>query len=172
LTIPHTLTVSEDFMRASMGFCCLHTVEKHLKYLYCGNIHLDSTPADAFLDYGDVATMHKKPRNTTPIPRSSFFGQVMHMDIVFGPEVEIGKVHFGLLFLGPFSRMTYIYPLCNLTTDTPKQLEAFFAHLGFAPHRLITDFGLKHIGGKDRDYLNGLMIHVNAAPCTRQDKNG
>jgi hypothetical protein len=68
--------------------------------------------------------------------------------------------------------MSYIYPLWNLTTDISRQLEAFFAHLGSAPTRLITDFGLKLIGGKARDYLNGLLIHVNAAPSSRQDKNG
>ncbi|MFN9982834.1 MAG: hypothetical protein ACK53Y_23090, partial [bacterium] len=86
--------------------------------------------------------------------------------------MAIGNVHFGLLFTDRFSRMTYIYPLRNLTTDIPKQLEAFFAHLGFSPHRLITDFDLKLIGGKAREYLNGLLIHVNAAPSLRQDKNG
>jgi len=171
-TLPHNITVSEDFMRASMGFRRLDTVKKLFKDLYSDTLHLDSTPADAILDLGDVATMHKKPRNTTPVPRSSFFGQVMHMDIVFGPEVAVGNIHFGLLFTDRFSRMTYVYPLRNLTTDIPKQLEAFFAHLGFSPHRLITDFDLKLIGGKAREYLNHLLIHVNAAPSFRQDKNG
>ncbi len=171
-TIPQVLTVSEDFMRASMGFRRIDTVKKHLKELYCNNIHLDATPADAVFDYGDVSTMHKKPRSTNPVPRPLFFGQVLHMDIVFGPEVAIGNVHYGLLFTDRFSRMTYIYPLRNLTYDIPKQLAAFFAHLGFVPKRLITDFDLKLIGGKAREYLNELLIHVNAAPSSRQDKNG
>jgi len=169
-TLPHTLTVSEDFMHASLGFRQIDTIKKHLQELFSGHVVLDSTPADAILDPGDVATMHKRPRNTTPIPRSSYFGQVMHMDIVFGPEVAVGNIHFGLLFTDRFSRMSYIYPLRNLTTDISRQLVAFFAHLGFAPTRLITDFDLKLIGGKARDCLNGLLIHVNAAPSSRQDK--
>jgi hypothetical protein len=94
------------------------------------------------------------------------------MDIVFGPDIAIGNVHYGLLFTDQFSRMTYIYPLRNLTTDILKQLSAFFAHLGFVPHWLITDFDLKLIGGKAREFLNGLLVHVNAAPASRQDKNG
>jgi len=53
----------------------------------------------------------KKNRNTTPVPRPSLFGQVMHMDIVFGPEVAISNIHYALLFTDRFSRMTYIYPL-------------------------------------------------------------
>jgi hypothetical protein len=157
-------------MRASLGFRRIDTIKKHLKELYSGHVVLDSTPADAILDPGDIATMHKRPRKTTSTPRSSYFGQVMHMDIVFGPEVAVGNIHFGLFFTDRFSRMLYIYPLRNLTTDISHQLEAFFAHLGFAPTRLITDFDLKLIGGKARDYLNGLLIHVNAAPSSRQDK--
>jgi len=86
------------------------------------------------------------------------------MDIVFGPEVALGNIHYGLMFTDRYSRMCYIYPLQNLTTDIPKQIKAFFAHLGFVPKRLLTDFDLKLIGGKARDYLNSLLVHVNAAP--------
>jgi hypothetical protein len=37
---------------------------------------------------------------------------------------------------------------------------------------LISDFDLKLIGGRAREYLNSLLIHVNSAPASRQDKNG
>jgi hypothetical protein len=152
-----------------MGFRRIDTIKRHLKSLYCETLFLDSTPADAVLDPGDLATPHKKARNTTPVPRSTHFGEVLHMDIVFGPEISIGTVHYGLMFTDRHSRMTYIYPLHNLTTDIPKQINAFFAHLGFVPHRLITDFDLKLIGGKERDFLNSLLVHVNAAPPNRQE---
>jgi hypothetical protein len=97
---------------------------------------------------------------------------MVHVDIVFGPEVSLGNVHYGLLFSDRYNRMSYIYPLRNLTADICKQLEAFFAHLGTTPKRLISDFDMKLIGGKAREYLNSLKIHVNAAPAHRQDKNG
>jgi hypothetical protein len=35
-----------------------------------------------------------------------------------------------------------------------------------------TDFDLKLISGHAQDYLNSMLIHVNAAPSYRQDKNG
>jgi hypothetical protein len=44
--------------------------------------------------------------------------------------------------------MTYIYPLHNLMTDTPKQMEALFAHIGM--------INMKLIGGKACEYLNSL----------------
>jgi len=133
---------------------------------------LDSSPADAILDPGDFSNLRKSPRNTTIVPRPESFGDIIHMDIVFGPEVALGNIHYGLLCTERFSRMTYIYPLQNLTSDIRKQLEAFFAHLGFLKKRLITDFDTKLIGGKARDYLNSLPIHVNTAPAYHQDKNG
>ncbi len=44
--------------------------------------------------------------------------------------------------------------------------------LGFSPRRLISDFDTKLIGGKAREYLNSLKIHINAAPANCQDPNG
>jgi hypothetical protein len=171
-SIPCTITMSEDFLRASMGFRRVDTIKKHLTSLYCATIKLDSSPADAVLDAGDLAIMRKTLRNTSAVPRPSHLGDVVHMDIVFGPEVSIGNTHYGLIFSDRHSCMTYIYPLQNLTSDIPKQMQAFFAHLGMLPKRLISDFDLKLIGGSARNYLNSMLIHVNAAPSHHQDRNG
>jgi hypothetical protein len=92
------------------------------------------------------------------------------MDIIFGPEIAIGDIHNGLLFTDHYSRMTYLYPLHNLTSGIPWQFEAFFAHIGVIPKRLISDFDLKLIGGKAREYFNSLLIPE--APSYHQDKNG
>ncbi len=75
------------------------------------------------MDNGDLATIRKTPHNTTPVPRPNHFGDVINMDIVFGPNISIGNIHYKLLFTNCLSRMTYIYPLQNLTSDISKQLE-------------------------------------------------
>jgi len=92
-------------------------MKHHLQALYQDTISLDTTPADAVLDMGDLASIRKTPRNTYPVSRPHSFGDVIHMDIVFGPDLSIGNIHYGLLFTDRFSRMTYIYPLQNLTSD-------------------------------------------------------
>ena len=171
-SLPRMITFSEDLLRASVGFRRVDSLKQYLPELYQHTIRLDSLPADAVLDEGNFASLRKKNRNTVPIKRPSAFGDVVHMDIVFGPEISVGNIHYGLLFSDRYSRMTYIYPLQNLTSDIPKQMSAFFAHIGITPKRLLTDFDLKLIGGKARDYLNSLLIHVNAAPSHHQDKNG
>jgi len=132
-SFPSCITFSEDFIHSSVGFHCIDTIKHHLKELYQDTVKLDSSPPDAVLDMGDLATIRKSARNATPVPCPNTFGEIIHMDMVFGSDVSLGNIHYGLLFTDRFSRMTYIYPLQNLTTDIHKQLEAFFAHLGFTP---------------------------------------
>lgn len=43
------------------------------------------------------------------------------MEILFGPDIAIGNIHYGLLFTNWYSCMTYLYPLQNLTSDIGKQ---------------------------------------------------
>ena len=100
------------------------------------------------MDNGDFHTLRKSAGNTTPVPRPNCFGDIIHMDIVFGPDVSLGNIHYGLVFTDRYSHMTYLYSLQNKTSDIIKQLESFFAHLGFYPKRLISDFDTKLIGGK------------------------
>jgi hypothetical protein len=64
------------------------------------------------------------------------------------------------------------YDLQTDSADIKKQMEAFFAHIGCVPQRIISDFDMKLIGGKAREFLNSLLVHVNAAPSYCQDKNG
>lgn len=130
-SLPSRLTFTEDFIRSSVGFRRIDSLKNHLKDLYQDTIRLDSLTPDTVLDLGDLATIKKSARNTTPVPRPNAFGDVMHMDIVFGPDVSLGNIHYGLLFTDRFSRMTYIYPLQNLTTDIRRQLESFFCAPGF-----------------------------------------
>jgi len=171
-SLPQKIHMNEDYLRACVGLRRVNTMKHFLGDLYQNTITLDNTPADAVLDQGSFASVKKKNRNTTPVTRPQHFGDVMHIDIIFGPEAAFGNVHYGLLIVYRFSRMTYLQLLQNLTTDIQKQLEAFFAHIGFLPHRLISNFDLKLIGGRAREYLNSMLIHVNAAPPHHQDKNG
>jgi hypothetical protein len=98
-SLPSILTFTEDNIRANVGFWRIDTIKRHLKHLYQDTIRLDTFPCDTVLDPGEFATLPKSPRNTTPVPRPSTFGKVIHMDIVFGPEISIGNIHYGLLFV-------------------------------------------------------------------------
>jgi hypothetical protein len=68
-SLPLCITFSEDFIRSSVGFRRVDTLRHHLKDLYQITVKLDSSPPDAILDIGDLATLRKSARNTTPVPR-------------------------------------------------------------------------------------------------------
>jgi hypothetical protein len=159
-------------IRACVGFRHVNTLKKQFKHLYQDTVRFDQSQPDAILDAGCFASLHKKDRNTVSVPRPQQFGDVFHIDIVFGLEISVGNIHYGLLCVDHYSQMMYLYPLHNLTSDIQKQLELFFSLLGAIPRRIISGFDMKLIGGKAREYLNSLLIHVNAAPSYRQDKNG
>jgi hypothetical protein len=136
-SLPKHMSRTEVFIRACVGFQRIDTLKKNLSQLYQDTVKFDNFPADAVLDSGPLASLRKKDQNTSPVPRPSNFVDTIHVDIVFGPEISVGNIHYGLLFVDCFSRMSYLYPLQNSTTDIKKQLQSFFAHLGFIPCRLI-----------------------------------
>jgi hypothetical protein len=171
-SLPQHITMSEDHLRACVGFRRVDAMKKQFNQLYQSNISLDNTPADAIIDPGFYASIRKKDRNTSPVPRPNHFGDVVHLDIVFESEISIRNIHYDLLCVNRFSRMSYLYPLQNLPGGIHKQLESFFAHIGLIPKCIITDFDLKLVGGKAREYLNSLLVHVNVAPSYHQEKNG
>ncbi len=102
-SLPATITMTEDYIRSCVGFCGIDLLKKHMSTLYQDTVKIDSLPQDAVLDAGGTATLRKKCRNTSPVPRPLAFGDVFHVDIVFGPEVSIGNIHYGLLFTDRFS---------------------------------------------------------------------
>jgi hypothetical protein len=171
-SLPKNITMTEDLLRPCVGFRRIDLLKKNMSTLYQSTITLDTSTPDAVLEPGFYATIRKKDRNTAPVPRPHCFGDAVHLDIVYGPEISIRNIQYGLLCIDRFSRMTYLYPLQNLTGDIQKQLEAFFAHIGMVPKRIVTDFDTKLVGGTARAYPNSLLVHVNAAPSYRQDKNG
>ena len=100
-SLPQNISMTEDFFRACVGFRRVDTLKKNISALYQSTIRLDQTLADAVFDSGSLATVKKKDRNTKPVPRSTKFADVVHLDIVFGPEVSVGNVHYGLICVDP-----------------------------------------------------------------------
>jgi hypothetical protein len=52
--LPARITLTEDFIRASVGFRHIEMMKSHLKQLYQDTIIIDTLPADAVLDQGEL----------------------------------------------------------------------------------------------------------------------
>jgi hypothetical protein len=88
---------------SSSGVSVLTLQSTHLHELYQDTISLD-----AVLDKGDLSTIPKSACSTTPVICLSNFGDVIHMDIVFGPDISIGNIHNGLLFTDRYSNNIHL----------------------------------------------------------------
>ncbi len=60
-SLPSQLTLTEDIIHASVSLRHIDTIKSHLLNLFQDAIVLDSTPADAVLDAGDLGTIRKAP---------------------------------------------------------------------------------------------------------------
>ena len=74
-------------------------VVKHLPTIAKPSISITKIDKEPVLDLGDVSTIEKRPRNTTPIPLPSKFGEVIHMDIGFGSKTAITGVKYCLFLI-------------------------------------------------------------------------
>eukprot|EP00957_Ditylum_brightwellii_P211187 15365865-Ditylum_brightwellii.AAC.3 len=105
-----------------------------------------SPPREEILDLGDTATIPKSQRNKTPIPHDniSFFGDVMHCDIVFGNKAGLQGIKYAFFFIDRAKRMRYIYPLQTLqSSKLTTAYNILCMEIGRIPSQIITDFDPK-----------------------------
>ena len=96
---PSCITFSEDFIRSSVGYHRFDTIKHHLKALYQDTVKLDSTPPDAVLDMGDLATIRKK----------------LEIQLLFLVIMLLEKLFIWILFLDLMSPLViYIMVFCSL----------------------------------------------------------
>ena len=94
---------------------------------------------EPLVDIGTTATIDKNNKNTSPLPLPNQFGQVMHMDILFGSRTAIAGIKYALFIVDRATRQKFILPLTNLKNDILDQLKQFCQELGFVPKRFLSD---------------------------------
>ena len=117
-TEPKKKTLTHDLLQQSIGFRAVERVIKQMTELAQPTINISDTGCDPFLSRGETATLPKKKRNTTPVPRPNQFGDIWHYDIVYGNGRAIGGFYYALLFVDRQSRFKLIEPLKNLDSKS------------------------------------------------------
>ena len=129
---------------------------------------IDPTP-----QLGDVATIERRQRNTTPLPLPNSFGDTVHCDIAYGKRTALTGIKYVLLLVDRATRKKFVYGMQNLTSDVQASMEQFIVDCGNrAPKRLLTDFDSKIMGGATLELLRRRGCSVAAAPAARQSQNG
>ena len=133
-------------------------------------------------DPGEMSTMPKKRRKTTPLQQPERFGDVVHLDILYSYGTAIGGYRYTLWFVVRRSKYIEQYPLKSLESDELiKSLRLFHRDMGDRYlDKIIGDRDFNRIGGQVAADLEGIneyreekyQIVVTGAPAGQKNQNG
>ena len=180
---PSTTSFTCDQLRKAFGFRNIDPLLPQIQATSQHNFSISTKDREKIIDLGDVATIHRSKRNTTPLPLPHAFGDIMHMDIIFGSVTAIEGFRYGLFIVDRATRCRFILPMKILKNDLLPTLQKFCNDIGFIPKRIITDFDHKLMGQKVISHFSqpdGTTIFestppppiIEATPPNKQNQNG
>ena len=172
-----------DQLKKGFGFRNIENILPQIKETTQSNFSLTTKDKEKILDLGETATISKTKRNTNPLPLPQSFGDVMHMDIIYGTVTAIEGYRYALFIVDRATRARFILPMKILKTDLLPTLQKFCNDIGMQPKRILTDFDHKLMGQKVIDMFtptDGPCIietappppKIEAAPPYKQHQNG
>ena len=171
---PSHTSFTTDQLRKAFGFRNIDAILPQIQKTSIPNFSISTKDREKVIDLGDVATIPKSKRNTQPLPLPTNFGDVMHMDVVYGTVTAINGIRYGLFIVDRATRHRYVLPMKNLKNDLLPTLKTFINQIGLTPKRFITDFDHKLMGKAVLDYFvdaEGSCI-IESAPPNKQNQNG
>jgi deoxyuridine 5'-triphosphate nucleotidohydrolase len=181
---PALVSMTSEMLQKCTGFRNIHKIMKLIKEHAAPTIDIQDLGRDPFLSRGEVATLPKSRRNTSPIPRPDVFGSIIHYDIGYGAGMSIGGYTHVLFLVDRATRKKFIYGLKSLhSSSICAVMQDFIKDLGCYPSKMLADRDFKIIGdhvkalfrpntfehGED---LNFTGTHIAGAPQGRQNQNG
>jgi deoxyuridine 5'-triphosphate nucleotidohydrolase len=183
-SVPALVSMTSEMFQKCTGFRNIHKIMKLIKEHAAPTIDIQDLGRDPFLSRGEVATLPKSRRNTSPIPRPDVFGSIIHYDIGFGAGMSIGGFTHVLFLVDSATRKKFIYGLKNLHESSIRTvMQDFIKDLGCYPSKMLADRDFKIIGDNVKELfrpntfehgtdLNFTGTHVAGAPQGRQNQNG
>ena len=155
---PKVVTYSRDVFQKVIGFWNVDKVLAKMKQFSQPTLKINDLGRDPMRDTGEMATISKQFRNTTPLQRPERFGDVFHFDIVYGSRTAIGGYRYALWFVDRRSKHIEQYPLKSLAYDELlKYLHIFRRYMvGRYPDKIIGDRDFKIIGVQVAKALEGI----------------
>jgi len=150
----------------------LQKVLKNLASLTQDSILVRDTGRDPILSCSETATLPKKTRNKTPVPRPSRFGEVFQYDIRYGNGCAIGGIHYVLFIINRKTGNKDCFGLKDLSPACiNRQLKKFIRQIGRFPAEMIANRDFKIIGTAVDDLFEP-HTSLSSAPSSRKNQNG
>ena len=161
-----------DQLRRAFGFRNIDSLLPHLRKTSQPTFRISTTDNEPILDAGQVATVDKSRKNTTPLDLPSSFGEVIHLEILYGAGTAHGGVKYALYLVDRATRYKCIYPLKNLGDDILTQMQAFCNDFKISPMKFISDCDQRLFSTQIVTWLKQNDSSINAAPEGKQRQNG
>ena len=107
---------------------------------------------------------------TLDLPTS--FGDVVHLDVLYGAGTAFGGTKYALYLVDRATRYKSIYPLQNLGENILKQLKQYCNDFNLTPKRFISDYDKRLFSTSVQDWLSENNSQIEAAPEGKQRQNG
>jgi hypothetical protein len=169
---PAKVSFTPERLLKSIGFLSSSKMQKALESTSLPTVDILNLDKNPTLDPGETASLRAANRNKDKSPLPDNIGDVYHCDIGFGPTKAIGGVMYTLMFVDKKTRHKFVYPLENLTSDILTQVKQFLIDVNGICKAIRTDFDMKLIGGRVKEFLIEKQIDIDAAPPRQQHKNG
>ena len=168
---PSTVQLTDNDLRQGFGFRNTATISRKLHSFTKKTFSLTVSDAPDILDLGNIATIDKSKRNTTPLTLPQNFGDLVHCDILYGSETSIKGFKYALYLIDKATRFKFVYGLKSLT-DVLVVFKRFCADIGFVPKELRTDFDTKLMGSNMQQFMNHHGSVISSVPSGKQRANG
>ena len=171
-SIPNDVSFTTDQLQRRFGFRNIHNILTRIKETSMPNFSISSHDNEPIIDLGNTATVDKSKRNTTPITLPQHFGQVVHMDILYGSSTAHGQIKYALYFIDRTTRYKAIYPLKDLSKDIFPAIKQFCSDFQQIPSQFICDCDQRLFSQQIQDWLTENNSRINSAPEGKQRQNG
>ena len=109
--LPNDVSFTLDRLQRRLGFRNINNILPQIQQTSQQNFSISSTDQEPTLDLGYAATVDKSNRNTTPLTLPSTFGDIVHMDILYGSATAHGQIKYALYIIDRATRYKAIFPI-------------------------------------------------------------
>ena len=168
---PSKITLTDHDLRQGFGFRNTNSICNKLHSFTTNTFSLTTSDSPDIIDLGEVATIDKSKRNTTPLTLPLSFGEVVHCDILYGSNIAIKGFRYALFLIDKATCFKFVYGLKTLNDVLPI-FKRFCADIGTVPKELCTDFDKKLMGAPMQSFMNDKGSIISSVPAGKQRSNG
>ena len=160
-----------DQLKRNFGFRNIQSILNEMKTTI-DNLHVSTSDKEPITDLGEVTTINKPKRNTNPLNLPEKFGDLIHMDILFGSGTSIGGYRYALFLVDRATRSKFVYPIRSLKNDILNTIKTFCSDIQMVPKAFKTDFDHKIMGKQVQYFIKSNNGTIESVPPNEQNKNG